>query len=74
MSTDDIESKEGVKVDKNQSTFLVYEEFEKFKRPHDMDMNDYINAFDRLNNRLIEHDMKLPEGVLAFRLLKGAIT
>ena len=35
-------------------------------------MKDCINTFDRLNNRSIEHDMKLPEGVLAFRLLKGA--
>ena len=37
-----------------------------------MNMKGYINAFDRLNNRLIEHDMKLPEGIIAFRLLKGA--
>ena len=35
-----------------------------------MNMKDYINAFDHLNNRLI--DMKLPNGVLAFRLLIGA--
>ena len=35
-------------------------------------MKDYINTFGCLNNRLIEHDMKLPEGVLAFKLLKGA--
>ena len=46
--------------------------FEQFKRSHDMNMKDYINAFDHLNNRLIEYDMKLPEGVLAVRLLKGA--
>ena len=59
-------------VDKNQSAFLAYEEFEQFKRPNDMNMKDYINAFDRLNNRLIEHDMKLLEGVLAFKLFKGA--
>ena len=83
MSTDDIGSKEEVKrllakldelyqVDKNQSAFLAYEEFEQFKRPHSMNIKDYINAFDRLNNRLIGHHMKLPEGVLAFRLLKGA--
>ena len=74
-STDDIGPKEEVKrplakldelyqVDKNQSAFLAYEESEQFKRPHDMNMKDYINTFDRLNNRLIEHDMKLPEGVL----------
>ena len=37
-----------------------------------MNMKDYINAFNHLNNRLIEHDMKLPEGVLAFSLLKAA--
>ena len=47
MSTDDIGLKEGVKrllakldelyqVDKNKSAFLTYEEFEQFKRPHDM--------------------------------------
>ena len=59
-------------VDKNQSVFLAYEEFEQFKRPNDMNMKDYINTFDRLNDRLMEHDMKLPESVLACRLLKRA--
>ena len=37
-----------------------------------MGVTEYLNAFDRLNNKLKAHDMKLPEGVLAYRVLKSA--
>ena len=37
-----------------------------------MNIKDYIIQFERLNNKLIACDTKLPEGVLAYRLLKSA--
>ena len=78
MSTADIGDTEGVnklitkldelyKEDKNQAAFLAYEQFEQFKRPENMKVKDYINAFKRLNNKIKAYDMVLPEGVLAYR-------
>ena len=60
------------KEDENLEAFNAYERFEKFKRPSDMSVNDYIIAFERLNNKLAATDTTLPEGVLAYRLLKSA--
>ena len=37
-----------------------------------MSMNDYILEYDHLYHRMTEHDMKLPDAVLAFKLLDGA--
>ena len=35
-------------------------------------MNDYILEFEHLNHKILEYDMKLPDTVLAFKLLDGA--
>ena len=68
-----IEKLDGLwKEDENQAAFAAYEEFENFKRPIEMNVTDFINTFDRLNNRLNSYNMYLPEGVLAYRLLKSA--
>ena len=60
------------KEDENLEAFSAYEKFEQFCRPKDMNIKDYIIQFERLNNKLIACDTKLPEGVLAYRLLKSA--
>ena len=60
------------KEDENLEAFNAYEKFEKYKRPNDMGITEYIAAFERLNNRLIATQTNLPEGVLAYRLLKSA--
>ena len=60
------------KEDENLEAFSAYESFEQFCRPKDMNIKDYIIQFERLNNKLIACDTKLPEGVLAYRLLKSA--
>ena len=83
MSATEIGVKEGVenlikkldelyKEDSNQAAFIAYEQFESFKRPENMSIKDYINAFERLNNKLKTYEMNLPEGVLAYRLLRSA--
>ena len=35
-------------------------------------MNDYILEFEQLYCKMAEHEMKLPDTILAFKLLDGA--
>ena len=58
--------------DKEGSAFEAYESFEKYQRPNDMDINRYINAFERLYQKAKNFTLVLPDGVLAYRLLKSA--
>ena len=58
--------------DKEGSAFEAYESFEKYQRPNDMDINRYINAFERLYQKAKGFELALPDGVLAYRLLKSA--
>ena len=60
------------KVDENLEAFTAYEKFEQFKRSQETNVNEYLVSFERLNNRLIATKTKLPEGVLAYRVLKSA--
>ena len=83
IPVEDLNSNDGVKTlitkleslykkDEAQHAFNIYEDFESFQRPTDMNVVDYINEFDRLYSRLKEKKMELPDGVLAYRLLKSA--
>ena len=58
--------------DENNSAFEAYESFENYQRPSDMDMTTYINAFERLYQKAKNFKFELPDGVLAYRLLKSA--
>ena len=60
------------KDDKPQSALISYETFEKYRRPSDMSVCDYLIEFDRLTARLSDYEIKLPESVLADRALKSA--
>ena len=60
------------KEDENLEAFNAYERFEQYKRPTGMEVKEFIVAFERLNNRLMATGTVLPEGVLAYRLLKSA--
>ena len=60
------------KADETEIAFRRYEQFETFFRPETMNVVDYINEFERLYNRIEEEQFKLPDGVLAYRLLKSA--
>ena len=83
LTADEISTANGVKAvimkldslwkeDENLEAFTAYEKFEKFQRPQSMSIQEYIVSFERLNNKLIANKTKLPEGVLAYRLLKSA--
>ena len=58
--------------DSNQSAYMAYDKFEKFQMLPDMDIKEYINQFESLYNKIRVHNMELPDGVLAYRVLKCA--
>ena len=58
--------------DINTLAYMAYDQFENFKRPDEMTIVDYINEFERLNNKIRQFDMVLPTGVLAYKVLNNA--
>ena len=58
--------------DQVQRAYLELEDFEQFRRPKTMDMGSYISEFERKHNKIKEHDMNMPDGVLAYKLLHHA--
>ena len=60
------------KVDSAQAALAAYAEFEQYRRPGSMTISDFNIEFDRMVQRLMDHDIKLPEAVLAHRVLKSA--
>ena len=58
--------------DMHQTAYLAYEAFEKCQHPVAMSMTDFINKFERMYHELKQHKMELPDGVLAYGLLKSA--
>ena len=58
--------------DINQSAYAAYESFEMYRRPEDMNIKEFFNNFERLYNKLKVYQMELPDGVLAYRVLKSA--
>ena len=47
---------------------MAYDKFKNLKRPDDMNVVDYINEFERLNNQIKLFDMELPTDVLAYEV------
>lgn len=52
--------------------YEAYDLFEKFIRPEDMNMIEYIIQFERLYNKAKSFKMEIHDGVLAYRLLNNA--
>ena len=83
LPTSDIKGSDGVrniikkldslyKRDEAQIAFEAYENFEQFRRPSNMTMNEYIIEFERLLCRTRSHGSQMSENILAYRLLKSA--
>ena len=64
--------KELYSVSRDQTTISAYEKFETYQRPESMNIIDYINEFQQLNQKLINYKIDLPSTVLAYQLLKNA--
>ena len=60
------------KIDENQAAYMAYQEFESFKRPSNISLQDFVVKFESLNSNIKRHGMTLPEGVLAYRFLHSA--
>ena len=56
--------------DKDQLAYAAYDSFENFKRPPDMSIKDHLITFERLHHKILQYNIKLPEPVLAYRVLK----
>ena len=53
-------------------TYEDYVEFDSYKRPVDVKIVAFINEFEKRYNRIKKDDCKLPEAILAFKLLDAA--
>lgn len=60
------------KKDETQMAYEAYDNFEKFQRPHEMSMKDFIIEFERLLSKTKSHGTQLSENVLAYRILKSS--
>ena len=58
--------------DETCTAYEAYETFEKFLRPGNMKMNEYVIKFELLYNKAKSHKMTIDDGVLAYRLLNSA--
>ena len=58
--------------DTEQHIYEAYDSFEKFKRISPMSISNYIIEFEKKNTKLVEHNIVLPDPVLAYRLLKNS--
>ena len=58
--------------DKVQTAYEAYDKFEKFQRPSEMAISDFIIEFERLQCRTKHYGMTMSSPILAYRLLKSA--
>ena len=58
--------------DENQQLYLCLKKFEQHKRPPSQSINDYINEFERLHNKLKYYKLVYPDAAVAYRLLESA--
>ncbi len=58
-------------LDKNHRAFIAYQKFERFRQPKEMSIQNYITKFEGLYFKFKQHNMNLPDAVLAFRLLES---
>ena len=56
--------------DMNGFAFMAYDKSENFRRSDDMNIIDYLNEFERLNNQIKHFEMERSKGVLTYKVLK----
>ena len=83
LEIEELNSDDGMKIllskldglylkDENQQLYVCLKKFEQHKRPSDQSINDYINEFERLYNKLKYYKVDYPDAALAYRLLESA--
>ena len=58
--------------DENSPAYEAYKKIEKFSRPHEISLSDYVTKFEQLHQVAENHDVDVLDGVLAYRLLNNA--
>ena len=58
--------------DESTRAYISFKEFHHFKRSSGEHFADFIIKFEKLYNKLVKHDMSLPEAVKAYFLLNAA--
>ena len=58
--------------DKTQTAYEAYDSFERFRRPDDMAISDYINESEKLLNKIKWYGSDMSTDILTYRLLKSA--
>ena len=83
MNADELNAEDGMtklyakldellKEGKTQASLICYDKFERYVRPSEMSIADYLVEFERMNEQLKTYDISLPEPVLAHRALRSA--
>ena len=83
LDLDDIKKDNGVQIildrldrlylqDTNQSAYIAYQNVKTFKWPASMAIKEDLIKFEHLYNKIKDHNMTLPDGVLAYCVLKSA--
>ena len=60
------------KEDKTQAALICYDKFERYSRPSEMSITDYLVEFERMIEQLKIYEISLPGPVLAYRALRSA--
>ena len=58
--------------DESSPTYEAYKKFEKFSRPHEISLSDYVTKFEQPHQVAESHDIEVLDGVFAYRLLSNA--
>ena len=61
-----------IKENENKTALETYHKFERYSRPSEMTIADYLIEFDRMTAQLKLQKIILPEPVLAYRVLRRA--
>ena len=54
------------------AAYGAWTKFDAYKKTYDVTMDNYISEFMRRNNDLKKHDVKIPNSILAFKMLDNA--
>ena len=58
-------------LDKDQRIYLALDNFETFRRDKNMDMSEFVTEFESRHNKIKQFKCVLPDGVLAYKILKA---
>ena len=58
--------------DETQLAFLAFDTFVKYRRPHDMDMNEFLRKFKLMKNICETYKFTIPDNILSYFMLSCA--